>query len=313
MIQPPAVYTCRITLNSEMLGSQPANEDVHTNYIASRIPDGRTTAFDAITGSNGHKDGDLERLLIKEAVNKAQHDKNTKFKQLIKELLENPSTSAKVQEHAVGLFNKIPLGDPRLDNEIARLGVAAGFGPDGEPEADTLKGRTVFLRDELGRPVLRDYVLRGFFKESWRANKAMKGSLSSALKAGPTTIDRFLFVEGAGTHRDKRYIVINMPHGTSNDLPLYERPLRASTAAGPRVALASSEVVPAKSYFDFRLINLNPTAISQELLEEWLNYGRWMGLGQWRTGSHGQFSYKLRPYEGKTLFHGNEEGDGAEV
>jgi hypothetical protein len=239
-----------------MLGSQPANEDIHTSYIASRIFEspGRTTAFDAVTGNNGHKDGDLEKLFIRNAVKLA--------------------------------------------------------GDDEEALVD-IKGRTVFLRDELGRPVLRDYVIRGFLKESWRANKAIKGSLSKELKAGVSTIDRFLFVEGAGTHRDKRYLVINLPYGTGTKLPLYERPLKAQTALGPRVALASSEVIPEKSYFDFRLININPAAISQEILEEWLNYGRWVGLGQWRTGSHGRFSYKLRPYEGKTIFHEGNESDDA--
>lgn len=254
MLQPPVAYTVRITLSSEMLGSQPANEDVHTSYIASRMFDtpGRSTAFDAVTGNNGHKDGDLEKLLVRNAVKQAADDE--------------------------------------------------------EALAD-LKGKTVFLRDEHGRPVLRDYVIRGFFKESWRANKAIKGSLSGAMKAGPTTIDRFLFVEGAGTHRDKRYIVINLPGGMGNDLPFFERPLRAQTAQGPRVALASSEVVPAGSYFDFRLIVLNPPAISQEILEEWLNYGRWLGLGQWRTGSHGQFKYRLRLYEGWTPFHEREDAE----
>lgn len=229
MLTPPQVYTCRITLISEMLGSQPAAEDVHSQYIQSKAPAGVL-----VHSENGLKTSDLERMLIKNAV-----------------------------AHATA---------------------------DGENEEE-LRGRTVFLRDERGRPVLRDYVFKGFFKEAWRANKKIAGSESASTKQGVSEIDRYLFIEGVGDHRDKRYVILNLNGGSES---LLERPLRAQTAQGPRVALASSELVPARTYMDLRIVNLAPNLLKQELLEEWLNYGRWMGLGQWRTGSHGRFEYTLR-------------------
>lgn len=229
MMVPPQVYSCRLTMIAEMLGSQPAAEDVHSQYIQSKAP------VIQVNGNGAYKDADIDKLLIRNAVAQAEER--------------------------------------------------------GE-SVEELRGRTVFLRDELGRPVIRDYVLKGFFKEAWRACKKISGSTSSETRQGIAEIDRYVFIEGAGEHRDKRYIVLNIPGGTQ--VQWLERPLRAQTAQGPRVALASSEMAPVGAYLDLRIINIAPNLIKRELLEEWLSYGQWIGLGQWRTGSHGRFEYRLR-------------------
>lgn len=154
-------------------------------------------------------------------------------------------------------------------------------------EAD-IKGRTGFLRDENHRPMLLDYVFKGFLKESWQANRQRPGALSVALKAGKSKIDDLLFIE-------PRHIILRLPiNGVESVL---ERPLRAETARGPRVALAASEMLPAGTWCDVKIVVLAPQIISEELLREWLDYGRWLGLGQWRSGSYGRFGHNLKAWK----------------
>ena len=91
---------------------------------------------------------------------------------------------------------------------------------------------------------------------------------------------------------EPRYIKLNVtnPQGVG----VLERPLRAETMQGPRVTLASSEMVPANTYFDCTLTVLAPEIITEDLLREWLDYGQFMGFGQWRGGGNGVFKFVLK-------------------
>lgn len=153
-------------------------------------------------------------------------------------------------------------------------------------EAD-LKGRTGFMRTEKGDPFLFDYVFKGFFKESWQACKLRPDALSVGLKAGKSRIDALLFVE-------PRHVLLHLPTGGVESVN--ERPLRAETARGPRVALAASEQLPAGTWCDVRFVVLAPNVVGEALLREWLEYGRWRGMGGWRNGSFGRFTFNLKGY-----------------
>ena len=105
-------------------------------------------------------------------------------------------------------------------------------------------------------------------------------------------VDKFLFVapRRIPLRRNGAYI-------TDEDDQL-ERPLRASTAKGERVALAASEMVedPWSLAFEVTLLPNNATAKSRALtwdvVEMALDYGRYCGLGQWRNGGYGRFVWK---------------------
>lgn len=72
-----------------------------------------------------------------------------------------------------------------------------------------------------------------------------------------------------------------------------ERPLRASTPQGERVALARSDTAPAGTRLIFTLKVLGDDAVNEATLHEWLSYGEYQGLGQWRSGGYGRFEYAL--------------------
>jgi hypothetical protein len=71
-----------------------------------------------------------------------------------------------------------------------------------------------------------------------------------------------------------------------------ERPLRAQTPMGERVALARSEMLDAGVHFSCGITVLEDV-IGEEVLRELLDYGYYQGLGQWRGGGYGQFTYQL--------------------
>ena len=69
-----------------------------------------------------------------------------------------------------------------------------------------------------------------------------------------------------------------------------QRPLRASTAQGERIALAHSEAVPVGSFIEFEITLLDEA--HEKAVVEWLDYGRLRGLGQWRNSGKGRFKWE---------------------
>ena len=74
---------------------------------------------------------------------------------------------------------------------------------------------------------------------------------------------------------------------------IIERPLRAQTAQGERVALAKSQTVPGGSVIEFDLRIVGGNSIKEKLLHEWFKYGVLRGLGQWRNAGYGNFTYEM--------------------
>ena len=69
-----------------------------------------------------------------------------------------------------------------------------------------------------------------------------------------------------------------------------QRPLRASTPMGERIALANSETCPEGSY-----IEIEVTVLKDDLMPaviEWLDYGKLRGLCQWRNSGKGRFVWE---------------------
>lgn len=110
------------------------------------------------------------------------------------------------------------------------------------------------------------------------------GTLSSQMKAYKSVIDSTIFVF-------PRKIALQMPEGGKVDV--LERPLRAETMQGPRVALAKSETVPEGTKLVIKVKFL--VDATKKTFEEWLDYGALRGIGQWRNGSFGRFCWKELP------------------
>lgn len=132
-------------------------------------------------------------------------------------------------------------------------------------------------------PILYDYVIKGFFKDAAGMLRRVKSSKSAKVTAYKKIIDGLIFVF-------PRQIPLILPD--DNSLGLIERPLRAQTAQGERVALARSDAAPAGTTITFKLNILDP-AVDLDLLTEWLDYGQLRGLGQWRNSGMGRFTYTI--------------------
>ena len=137
------------------------------------------------------------------------------------------------------------------------------------------KSMTVFPRHE-GKPILYDYQIKGFFKDSCGALRKVKGTQSSKIKAYKKEIDGLIFAS-------PRHIEIRFDGEMGN----CQRPLRASTPLGERIALANSEEIPAGAVLEFDVTCLVDEHV--ELVKEWLDYGQLRGLGQWRNSGKGRF------------------------
>lgn len=158
-----------------------------------------------------------------------------------------------------------------------------------EDEIETLpdaldRGTTVFHKDAQGRPVLWDYQIRGFLKA---AGQVLNGKVAGGVRNLKSKVNNLVFVS-------PRRIVIQSPNGDDirEMIDYLERPLRAQTPQGDRVALARSEMLPEGCSVTFGLEVL-PGDISQAVIEDLLDYGYYSGLGQWRNGGWGNFRYEL--------------------
>ncbi len=150
-------------------------------------------------------------------------------------------------------------------------------------------GVSVFARDPDAddRIILLDYMIRGFFKSAL-------GALSShvGMAAVKSKIDKFLFVS------PRRIPLMRDGEEIFDEDYYYERPLRAETAKGPRVGLASSECIDAPWEIEIELkLITNPAtakskALSWDIIETALDYGKLSGLGQFRNGSYGTFAWE---------------------
>lgn len=143
------------------------------------------------------------------------------------------------------------------------------------------KSMTIFPRNDNGRPILFDYQVRGFFKDSAGFLKKAGIGKTAKLTAHKKAVDGLIFVK-------PRKIDLILPEGA--EVTTCQRPLRASTAQGERIALANSEAVPAGTTCAFEIICLKDEHM--DLVCEWLDYGQWHGIGQWRNSGKGKFTWK---------------------
>lgn len=181
------------------------------------------------------------------------------------------TASANPDIHSDYIASLAPNAESRAE-EVASVGAAEV----------TEKAMTIFPRNSKGQPILYDYQIKGFFKDSCGVLRKVKGTKSEKIKAYKKEIDGLVFVS-------PRMIVLNMPGEMGN----CQRPLRASTAQGERIALANSEAAPAGTWIEFDVKCYTDTMY--DAVYEWLDYGEDRGIGQWRNSGKGRFSWDERP------------------
>lgn len=150
------------------------------------------------------------------------------------------------------------------------------------------KSTTVFHRDDQGNPILYDYQVKGFLKEAMDVQvefAAIELQKKPAVKLSKYTfkriLDNFVFVF-------PRQIAFQIPEGKA--ITLCTRPLRAQTMKGERVALATSEEIPAGSVIECEVRWTNPKL--EPMIRECLNYGALKGIGQWRNSGKGRIAWE---------------------
>lgn len=185
----------------------------------------------------------------------------------LEELLGTASANPDI--HREYIASKAPDAES-IEEEVEAIGVDAALE----------KSMTVFPRNEDGQPILFDYQVKGFFKDSTAALRKVPGSKASKVKAYKKEIDGLLFVF-------PRMIPLNMP----SPLTTCSRPLRAQTAQGERIALSTSEAAPAGTTVELTISAL--TKDMYDLAKECLDYGVLRGIGQWRNSGKGRFEYEV--------------------
>lgn len=154
------------------------------------------------------------------------------------------------------------------------------------------KSMTIFPRDEQGL-FLWDYQVRGFLKES----------LGVAIELGDSKISKWGYKRAVDSlvFVNPRRIYLKDEHGQSYlKAPDHlQRPLRADTMQGERVALANSEMLPAGTTAQFTINVLEGSntkskmaLITADTIKSLLDYGQLKGFGQWRSGGHGRFTWE---------------------
>lgn len=182
--------------------------------------------------------------------------------------------------------------DPEIHREYIASKAPAPESKDEEVEAinpDEVfeKSMTVFPRVN-GKPIIWDYQLKGFFKDTCGALRKISTTESAKIKAFKKEIDGLIFIKER-----------SIPIQYDGDITICQRPLRASTAQGERIALSSSEEIPAGAVIEFTVLYQLPQ--HAKAIREWLDYGVYRGLGQWRNSGKGRFYWEELDDSGKVI------------
>ena len=185
----------------------------------------------------------------------------------IEEILGTASANPEI--HAEFIASKAPDAASR-EEEVEAIGADEVFE----------KGMTVFPRDDEGNPIAWDYQWKGFFKDAAGSLRKVPGKESSKIKAYKKEIDGLIFPA-------PRMIPIEF----DGEMGVCQRPLRGQTAQGERIALASSECIPAGASMTFEIKLLCPD--HEKWVLEMLSYGELRGFGQWRNSGKGRFTFRV--------------------
>ena len=201
------------------------------------------------------------------------------------------TVKADPQEMRVRLtFIEPVLGAAPSDEEVYSTYIASKA-PDAPTKQDEIenfgvdevekKAMTVFprLNDKAKTPYLYDYQIKGMFKNACSMLKKVTGSESSKITAVKKEIGCLVFIN------ERR-----IPFQNYGEISNFQRPLRASTMQGERIALANSEMIKEGATVEFTVKCLVPSMM--KAVCEWLDYGQLNGLLQFHNGGFGRFKWE---------------------
>lgn len=177
------------------------------------------------------------------------------------------TASANPEIHFEFIASKAP-DVPKMAEEVEAIGAEEVFE----------KAMTVFPKVD-GAPIMWDYQWKGFFKDTCSSLRKVTGTESSKIKAFKKEIDGLIFVEPRA-----------IPITFEGEMGVCQRPLRGQTPQGERIALASSESIPAGATMEFTITCMLDN--QEAAVREWLDYGKWRGIGQWRNSGKGRFTWE---------------------
>lgn len=190
---------------------------------------------------------------------------------------------------------RLTLLEELLGTKSANKDVFADFIASKAPDDDARKEEldSAEHREEAGTTIfsvkdgvvgIYDYQVKGFFKEIGgfmnRFDKEFRGDLDK-LTAHKSHIT-------GSIHVTPRFIPLMLPPDLK--LGLCERPLKADTAQGPRVALVRSESIPVGSTIEFEIKIMEKSL--KPYVKIWLDQGEMNGMGQWRSSGKGRFTWQ---------------------
>ena len=137
--------------------------------------------------------------------------------------------------------------------------------------------------------------MKGFFKDlasvACQRNSSKRGTFLQGEDYSQGLLNKHFFIKEYKTFfyddrkcTKKRNTVMN----DDNTSYKFQRTLRAKTAQGDRIALASSEMVNENCYIQFTIIVMHEK-ITKAKIKEVLEVGELYGASQWRNAGYGRF------------------------
>lgn len=141
-----------------------------------------------------------------------------------------------------------------------------------------------FLMDEDGQPLLSNHVIKGLFKEAGKSIRRIPGKKyeSQKLSLYRTKIDTLIFIY-------PRFIRLETPVDVDDCIEEFQRPCRAQTPQGERITLRNSEKLPEGTTAEFEVQMMDKSL--EPAIREWLDYGSFHGIGEWRNADYGRFEW----------------------
>lgn len=260
-------YKCKVTLLKEMLGTNPMDPNVLDKHILDR-----------------QRKLIMEKSSINLAVNKYLDAKQISvakgelelaaLKKTLEELLERDLSD---QEFS-GLREGNPDTLKALKETFAEL---------------YMKSTTCFLRNpDNGNVCISSHMIHGYLKAAGesisRTLPRKNGTMLNSAAYTQSIINMHCMI-----NPDLIDASCDVMRNDEESIIYLQRPLRAKTPQGPRIALAKSEQLPKGTEFYFTISVLKNSPLTKEVLEALLRYGCMKGLGQWRNAGYGRFEYEV--------------------
>lgn len=160
---------------------------------------------------------------------------------------------------------------------------------------------TVFMKDENGWPIISSHMILGNFKAIMKVlvNNGDKSVLPTKTSIGEVfSLDVKVIEDFLRPTKD----LIRDEEGKPL---LSERPLHFDGKTGRQSAIALSEQLPIDTEFEFTLRVRESSPITLPVIKSILNYGKNLGLGQWRgSGNKGAYVYKIEELKNFKEDHG---------